>query len=182
MTKKNTSKKLPKQNVARIAAMDHFEVTLVRLVNCSCTLEVSKIGKPTNRYKLNFSMELAESEEAKIALVNVHCDASLMSEDGAPEDGTNVSAEFQVVFKAKNEFPVLGDDERKQLVTSGSVIAWPYLRNFIQLTVSSMGLPPFALPLFHPMQQGASIGRVREVTLMRGNKPQSKKRAKLKHD
>ncbi len=149
MKKKPITKSKRKPPVKAI--MDQFEISLVRLLKSASELKISENIRPPFSTNIEFKVELAEGPKHKIALVNVSCLATLKPTNGAANlDGTQVSVMFQVVFKAKENFPTLSDDDRRSMVMDGCVIAWPYIRSHIQATFSTMGLPPVVLPLNHP--------------------------------
>ena len=157
--------------------MDQFELSLVRLLKSASELKISEGIKPPIQAKFDFNVELREGPKHKIALVNANCTATLRSlNDDADLDGTQVSAMFQVVFKATDNFPTLSEDDRMSVITSGSSIAWPYIRSHIQSTVAMMGLPPVVVPLFHPLQQGDKLGRIGSAEVSRDTKLIAKKR------
>ncbi len=133
----------------------------MRLLNSASELKVSKPIASSLQLRLNFRVNLNKGTKLKLVLVNAGCDVSLLlSEDAVESESPTVSATFQVAFAVKGDFSTVSESDEQSLVVTGSVIAWPYLRSFIQTVISTMGLPPVVLPLFHPMQNGAKIGRI----------------------
>ncbi len=179
MAKKITIKKPSKSSngLAPAVITDFFEVKLVRLLSCSSELTVSGPVKPPFEVELTFSVHLNEGVKSKVVLVNVGVDVYLKQNAEAPHATCpKVAVVFQVVFQAKGDFPVIDDDDRKTMVMSGSVVAWPYLRGHVQSTISAMGLPPVVLPLFHPAQLGCAIGRIGDTDVAPASEQRAAKR------
>lgn len=171
MAKKQISKRAPRRKSASDRSIEEFEVQFVRLLTSASQLKITGNPKESTNLTLNFTVSLNEGKKEKIVLVNAGCNVGIHAGKEPDEQCTKVSAVFQVVFNAKTEFPLLDEDDRKRIVVTGSVIAWPYLRSFIQMHFASMGLPPFILPLFHPAQSGATIGRFADVDVPNGKNP-----------
>ncbi len=183
MAKKLTIKKPSSIPVAMGVITDFFEVKLVRLLTCSCELTVSGVVRPPFEVECNFTININEGAKSKVVLVNAGVDVFLKQNSETPHANcTKASVVFQVVFQAKDQFPQIKDADRKTLITSGSVVAWPYLRSHVQSTIAAMGLPPIVVPLFHPAQMvGCKIGRIGDSEVTADEKPKtSNKRPKTK--
>ncbi len=178
LKKKRIAKRTAKSQTDSVTITDLLEVALVRLLKSSSTLMISAEAKPSAQISLNYTVTLNEGKKYKVALVDVGCNVTVHA-DGIPDAHcTQIFAVYQVVFAAKDEFPELSDKDRNVLLASGSVVAWPYLRSFIQTNVSLMGLRPVVLPLFHPIQGGTNFARIAETDVSAGQDAAVKKRVR----
>ena len=167
--KKVKTKALKKENkaVAGLLVSDRVQLKDVRLISCKCdqTPEAA-LGK--KEYGINYSTEVQVDKKNGYVIVTAKFKFEAFTESKTQKPVILINASFLLAYKIEN-FEGLTQKGFEQFANlNGIYNAWPYWREFVQNTVTRMGLPSLSIPVFRIVQSTTkkSIGKkaVREKT------------------
>ncbi|MFZ2148230.1 MAG: hypothetical protein WAV28_13515 [Sedimentisphaerales bacterium] len=170
--KKVKTEALKKENkaVAGLLVSDRVQLKDVRLINCKCdqTPEAA-LGK--KEYGINYSTEVQVDKKKGYVIVTAKFHFEAFTESKTQKPAIFIDASFLLAYKIEN-FEGLTQKGFEQFAKfNGIYNAWPYWREFVQNTVTRMGLPSLSIPVFRIAQSATkkSIGKraVREKTTKR---------------
>ena len=146
VTKKRTTvHALPSSHVS---FMDTLKLSSVRLLESHCKLSIADSQLP-KKMNVSADVQIGIGDERKL-LGNVI--ATVRSPEGEASR-VEIMLDFQCVFDALSTIPAINNlsrDDSAALSSTVMFVAWPYVRMHVQLITSSMGLPPFTVPLIDP--------------------------------
>jgi hypothetical protein len=128
----------------------NLELQIVRLTSSASKLNL-RGGAFPGKTKLNVGSNIGLSPEENTIKINVSCQATTTYEDSDDEPAVLLQCEYQAVYiHAAGQSPSHeSTTENGELATAVAMnTLWPYVRHFMFLTTSQMGLPPLTLPLF----------------------------------
>jgi preprotein translocase subunit SecB len=150
MTKKKRKTKALK-GVNKVAAgllvSDRVQLKDVRLISCKCdqTPEAT-LGKKS--YKIDYSTEVQVDKRNGYVIVTTKFHFEAFTESKTQKPVILIDASFLLAYKIEN-FEGLSQKGFKQFANlNGIYNAWPYWREFVQNTVTRMGLPSLSIPVF----------------------------------
>lgn len=147
-TKKKTSgsTQVVKQGVATL--FDKIELVHTRLLDFHSHIEIRNGEVPSEAKIQNFT-EIGVNEEEDALHVNVS-----LTVDGRPEGGgersslLQIAAQYQCVFELRNTSLTELEPYAQAIASTGTLVAWPFLRELVHSITAKMGIPPFSLPMF----------------------------------
>jgi len=152
MAKKNVKKKMPKKTDIdydlAVAVSDKVNLEDVRLIACKC-FQSPEVGTGSHNLEIAWKVETQADKNNKTVLVLPSFVIKGTPKTGdSKEPDLTIEADFVLIYKAesllglrKNNFDAFGK-------TNGIYNAWPYWREYVQNTISKMGLPPLVIPVF----------------------------------
>jgi len=167
--KKVKTKVLKSQNkvAAGLLVSERVQLKDVRLISCKCAqTPVATLGKKA--YDINYSTEVQVDKKNGYVIVTAKFHFEAFTESKTQKPVIFIDASFLLAYKIEN-FEGLTQKGFEQFANlNGIYNAWPYWREFVQNTVTRMGLPSLSIPVFRIVQSTAkkSIGkkRLREKT------------------
>lgn len=127
----------------------------------SVTIEFSAEGRPTPPQKLSFVVEYKITAKRP----------------SGRESEVELGCAFELLYSIPDE--VKPTQEEIQAFADTNVVynSWPYWREFVQNTITRMGLPPLTLPLFRvvPSVQKQDAGPLTEAVPRMGSKRKPRK-------
>ncbi len=173
MAKKRVkTKALKRENkvAAGLLVSERVQLKDVRLINCKCdqTPEAA-LGK--KEYGINYSTEVQVDKKNGYVIVTAKFKFEAFNESENQKPVILIDTSFLLAYKIEN-FEGLTQKGFEQFANlNGIYNAWPYWREFVQNTVTRMGLPSLTIPVFRIVQSTTkkSIGkkRVRKKTTKR---------------
>ena len=150
MTKKKRKTKALK-GVNKVAAgllvSDRVQLKDVRLISCKCdqTPEAT-LGKKS--YNIDYSTEVQVDKGNGYIIVTAKFHFEAFAESRTQKPVILIDASFLLAYKVEH-FEGLTQKGFKQFANlNGIYNAWPYWREFVQNTVTRMGLPSLSIPVF----------------------------------
>jgi len=157
MAKKRVkTKALKRENKvpAGLLVSDRVQLKDVRLINCKCdqTPEAT-LGKKA--YDINYSTEVQVDKKNGYVIVTAKFHFEAFTESKTQKPAIFVDASFLLAYKIEN-FEGLTQKGFEQFANlNGIYNACPYWREFVQNTVTRMGLPSLSIPVFRIVQSTA---------------------------
>ncbi len=135
------------KNKQNQSAMDRFELQEVRLLASQSRLHIEGGVVPTQS-TINVATNVGVLRKQKLVHIDTKVDVTIKNTTDS-EMGTVVGCLYQTILRPQKAFPrTISDEDKQSFAASGTFLAWPYIRQFVQSTVTQMGLPPVVLPLF----------------------------------
>ena len=119
----------------------------VRLISCKCdqTPEAT-LGKKA--YNIDYSTEVQVDKKNGYIIVTVKFHFEAFTESKTQKPVILIDASFLLAYKIE-DFEGLTQKGFEQFANlNGIYNAWPYWREFVQNTVTRMGLPSLSIPVF----------------------------------
>jgi len=173
MAKKKVKTKVQKKEnkvAAGLLVSERVQLKDVRLISCKCDqTPVATLGKKA--YDINYSTEVQVDKKNGYVIVTAKFHFEAFTESKTKKPVIFIDATFLLAYKIEN-FEGLTQKGFEQFAKlNGIYNAWPYWREFVQNTVTRMGLPSLSIPVFRIVQSTTkkSIGkkRVRKKTTTR---------------
>jgi len=147
--KKRKTKALKRGNkvTAGLLVSDRVQLKDVRLISCKCdqTPEAT-LGKKS--YNIEYSTEVQVDRRNGYIIVTAKFHFEAFTEGKTQKPVILIDAAFLLVYKIEN-FEGLTQKGFEQFANlNGIYNAWPYWREFVQNTVTRMGLPSLSIPVF----------------------------------
>ena len=124
------------------------EIEGVRLVEATAE---TKVRSPADTgavdLLVNRTAEISECQDNRTFFIVAKMRTQLVPEQAQEEPLVSIEASFELQYRLPEEFRVDPDTLTTFAETNGIYNAWPYWREFVQSTLSRMGLPPVVLPL-----------------------------------
>ena len=154
--KKLKTKVLKKESkvTAGLLVSDRVQLKDVRLTNCKCdqTPEAT-LGK--KEYDINYSTEVQVDKKNGYIIVIAKFHFEDITESKTQKPVILIDTCFLLAYKIEN-FDRLTQEGFEQFANlNGIYNAWPYWREFVQNTVTRMGLPSLTIPVFRIVQSTA---------------------------
>ena len=170
--KKVKTKVLKSENkvAAGLLVSNRVQLKDVRLINCKCDQTPgATIGKKA--YDINYSTEVQVDKKNGYVIVTAKFHFEAFTESKTQKPAIFIDASFLLAYKIEN-FEGLTQKGFEQFANlNGIYNAWPYWREFVQNTVTRMGLPSLSIPVFRIVQSRTkkSVGKktVRKKTVKR---------------
>lgn len=173
MAKKKLKTKVSKREnkvSAGLLVSDRVQLKDVRLISCKCdqTPEAT-LGRKT--YNINYSTEVQLDKKNGYVIVTAKFHFEAFTESKTRKPVILIDASFLLAYKIEN-FEGLTQKGFEQFANlNGIYNAWPYWREFVQNTVTRMGLLSLSIPVFRIVQPKTkkSVGKktVRKKTVKR---------------
>ena len=165
MAKKKVKTKALK-GVNKVAAgllvSDRVQLKDVRLISCKCDqIPEATLGKKS--YNISYSTEVQVDRKNGYIIVTAKFHFEAFTESKTQKPVILIDASFLLAYKIEN-FEGLtqkGFDQFANL--NGIYNAWPYWREFVQNTVTRMGLPSLTIPVFRIVQSTAKKNAKKKV-------------------
>lgn len=157
MAKKKVKTKALKrgnQVAAGLLVSDRVQLKDVRLISCKCdqTPEAT-LGKKA--YDIKHSTEVQVDKKNGYVIVTARFHFEAFTESKTQKPVILIDASFLLAYKIEN-FEGLTQKGFEQFANlNGIYNAWPYWREFVQNTVTRMGLPSLTIPVFRIAQSTA---------------------------
>jgi len=155
---------------AGLLVSDRVQLKDVRLISCKCdqTPEAT-LGK--KEYDINYSTEVQVDKKNGYLIVIAKFHFEAITESKTQKPVILIDTSFLLAYKIEN-FEGLTQKGFEQFANlNGIYNSWPYWREFVQNTVTRMGLPSLTIPVFRivPSNAKKSIKKksVREKTTKR---------------
>ncbi|MBW8041459.1 MAG: hypothetical protein FVQ85_15880 [Planctomycetes bacterium] len=147
--KKVKTKALKRGNkvTAGLLVSDRVQLKDVRLISCKCdqTPEAT-LGKKS--YNIDYSTEVLADKANGYIIVTAKFHFEAFAESRTRKPVILIDASFLLAYKIEN-FEGLTQEGFEQFANlNGIYNAWPYWREFVQNTVTRMGLPSLSIPVF----------------------------------
>ena len=153
MAKKVKNKVLKSENkvAGGLLVSDRVQLKDVRLINCKCDqIPEATLGKKA--YDINHSTEVQVDKKNGYVIVTAKFHFEAFSESKTQKPVILMGASFLLAYKIEN-FEGLTQKGFEQFANlNGIYNAWPYWREFVQNTVTRMGLPSLTIPVFRIVQ------------------------------
>jgi len=171
MAKKKVKTKALKrgnQATAGLLVSNRVQLKDVRLISCKCDQTPEAIlGRKT--YNINYSTEVQLDKKKGYIIVTAKFHFEAFTESKTQKPVIFIDTSFLLAYKIEN-FEGLTQKGFEQFASlNGIYNAWPYWREFVQNTVTRMGLPSLSIPVFRIVQPTTkkSIGKktVRKKTV-----------------
>jgi len=151
--KKLKTKVLKTENkvTAGLLVSDRVQLKDVRLISCRCdqTPEAT-LGK--KKYNINYSTEVQVDKKNGYIIVIAKFHFEAITERKTQKPVIFIDSSFLLAYKIEN-FEGLTQKGFEQFANlNGIYNAWPYWREFVQNTVTRMGLPSLTIPVFRIVQ------------------------------
>lgn len=154
--KKVKTKVLKRENkvAAGLLVSERVQLRDVRLISCKCDqTPVATLGKKD--YDINYSTEVQVDKKNGYVIVTAKFHFEAFSESKTQKPVILIDASFLLAYKIEN-FEGLTQKGFEQFANlNGIYNAWPYWREFVQNTVTRMGLPSLTIPVFRIVQSTA---------------------------
>ncbi|MEW6199445.1 MAG: hypothetical protein AB1601_12385 [Planctomycetota bacterium] len=132
------------------AVAERVEIRAVRLIRSACS------QSPRAAHVKQFKAELNRCSHHRLDerknTIAVIAGFSLTGRDASQppvaEPDLDVSADFLLLYTASSLAGLAQPNFEKFAELNGTYNAWPYWREFLQSTMSRMGISPFVLPVF----------------------------------
>ncbi len=156
MSKKTTTAKVKRKssksdvNVGLLVS-DRVQLKDVRLIEFGCN-QKQGASRGKKAYNMDYSTEAAVNKESGHVLVIAKFHFEAFGEGQPQKNVLKANATFALTYTIEN-FEGLTDKGFKQFADlNGIYNAWPYWREFMQNTISRLGLPPLVIPVFRIVQ------------------------------
>ncbi len=154
--KKVKTKALKRENKVAVGLLvsDRVQLKDVRLISCKCdqTPEAT-LGKKA--YDIKHSTEVQVDKKNGYVIVTAKFHFEAFTESKTQKPVIFIDASFLLAYKIEN-FEGLTQKGFEQFANlNGIYNAWPYWREFVQNTVTRMGLPSLTIPVFRIVQSTA---------------------------
>jgi preprotein translocase subunit SecB len=174
--KKVKNKALKKENkaVAGLLVSERVQLKDVRLISCKCdqTPEAT-LGKKD--YGINYSTEVQIDKKNGYVIVTAKFQFKAFTESKTQKPVILIDASFLLAYKIEN-FEGLTQKGFEQFANlNGIYNAWPYWREFVQNTVTRMGLPSLTIPVFRLAQSTTKKSVKKKMVRRKTKKTKSKK-------
>lgn len=127
------------------------ELDAVRLVGCACKADVLAVPSVATKMDLNWTSEALERKTDNGPRgfdVLVKFRLAITSREDAAKEFVSLSGLYRLSY-ALHEGVEPSPEELKLFADGNAVFnVWPYWREFVQSTMSRMGLPPITIPVF----------------------------------
>ena len=136
---------------AGLLVSERVQLKDVRLISCKCdqTPEAT-LGKKS--YNINYSTEVQVDKKNGYIIVTAKFHFEAFTESKTQKPVILIDASFLLAYKIEN-FEGLTQKGFKQFANlNGIYNAWPYWREFVQNTVTRMGLPSLSIPVFRVVE------------------------------
>lgn len=147
--KKVKTKVLKRENkdVAGLLVSERVQLKDVRLISCKCDqTPVATLGKKA--YDINYSTEVQVDKKKGYVIVTAKFHFEAFTESKTQKPVIFIDATFLLAYKIEN-FERLTQKGFEQFANlNGIYNAWPYWREFVQNTVTRMGLPSLTIPVY----------------------------------
>ena len=132
---------------AGLLVSDRVQLKDVRLISCKCdqTPEAT-LGKKS--YNIHYSTEVQVDKKTGYIIVTAKFHFEAFTEGKTQKPVILIDATFLLAYKIES-FEGLTQKGFEQFANlNGIYNAWPYWREFVQNTVTRMGLPSLSIPVF----------------------------------
>jgi preprotein translocase subunit SecB len=147
--KKVKTKALKRKNkiAAGLLVSDRVQLKDVRLIGCKCDqMPEATLGKKA--YNINYSTDVQVDKKKGYIIVTAKFHFEAFTESKTQKPVILIDASFLLAYKIEN-FEGLTQKGFEQFANlNGIYNAWPYWREFVQNTVTRMGLPSLSIPVF----------------------------------
>jgi len=154
--KKVKTKVLKRENkvTAGLLVSKRVQLKDVRLISCKCDqTPVATLDR--KNYCINYSTEVQVDKKNGYVIVTAKFHFEAFSESKTQKPVILIDASFLLAYKIEN-FEGLTQKGFEQFANlNGIYNAWPYWREFVQNTVTRMGLPSLTIPVFRIVQSTA---------------------------
>ncbi len=138
-------------NVARYVQIEN--VSLNESHARLCVPREIALSKPAVKVKIEKSAKHSFTEDSKALVVDILFSSQLVPDGEAEELAlVEVSCQFALEYRFDVKGGPEGEERGRYLQAfaeiNGMYNAWPYFRELFQSSISRMGLPPIALPLY----------------------------------
>ena len=125
----------------------------VRIVESHSKIEIFENVLPGEEFSISLraGVGVSPSKDILIGSIELNLETARRPGDNPEVSSMSVGCTVQCLFRVTGELPSLAKENPfvGGLTNTTRVIAWPYIRQFVQSTTSNMGIPPIVLPLMH---------------------------------
>ena len=134
---------------------DRVQLKDVRLISCKCEQSPEAVtGKKS--YNINHETEVEIDKKNGYILVFPKFHFEAFIENQTSEPVIHIDASFLLAYKIE-DFGGLTQSGFEQFANlNGIYNAWPYWREYVQNTITRMGLQPLTIPVFRIVEQPVS--------------------------
>jgi preprotein translocase subunit SecB len=150
-------KKATAKSKAKPSTWSGSDLLHIRMIHSETSLRILD-GLQPRQLNLNFeSTAHQQPQKRDTVIVIFKCSAR-----GVPKekpDATDsslmiINATFELAFRVPTPIP---EEDVAELSRVGTLVVWPYVRQFISEATINMGQPPFVLPLFKLEATGEGV-------------------------